>query len=119
LIVCAGIKRVVYIEPYSKSLALQLYPDSITADYGEKTSKQVPFEPFVGIAPRKYIELFTMGSRKYANGKIIPFERANAIPRLVGSPRAYLAAEKIAFGELEKIIERKQLMHEQQELPHV
>jgi cytidine deaminase len=120
LIVAAGIKRVVYIEPYAKSLALQLYPDSITADYTDRTSAQITFEPFVGIAPRKYAELFTMrDDRKDDNGRAIPFDRANAIPRLVGSPRAYLVAERIAFGKLEKIIEEKQLMNEQQELPNV
>jgi len=43
MIVAAGIKRLVYIEPYAKSLALQLYPDSIAADYSEKTTGQVPF----------------------------------------------------------------------------
>jgi len=119
LIVASGIKRVVFIEPYAKSLALQLYPDSITADYEEKAGSQVSFEPFVGIAPRKYIELFTMKNRKDANGKAIPFDRAIAFPRLVGSPRSYLAAEAIAFAELEKVIQRKQLMNEQQELPRV
>jgi hypothetical protein len=30
-----------------------------------------------------------------------------------------LVAERIAFGKLEKIIEEKQLMNEQQELPNV
>ena len=119
LIVAAGLKRVVYIEPYAKSLALQLYPDSITPDYTEKTASEVPFEPFVGIAPRKYIDLFTMRDRKQSNGKAIPFDKTNAIPRLVGSPRSYLASEKIAFAELEKVIQQKQLMNEQQELPNV
>jgi hypothetical protein len=119
LVVAAGIKRVVYIEPYAKSLALQLYPDSISADYGEKVATQVPFEPFVGIAPRKYIDLFTMRDRKDSKGKAITFDRTKAIPRLTGSPRSYLAAEKIAFGAPEKIIEEKQLMNDQQELPNV
>jgi cytidine deaminase len=119
LIVAAGLRRVVYIEPYAKSLALQLYPDSITADYTDRTSSQISFEPFVGIAPRKYVELFTMRDRKQDDGKAIPFDRAKAIPRLVGSPRSYLAAETIAFAELEKVIQRKQLMNEQQELRNV
>jgi len=58
-IVAAGIVRVKYVEPYTKSLAAQLYPDSIAVDYAEKRETQVSFDPFVGIAPRKYLALFT------------------------------------------------------------
>ena len=56
-IVDAGIKEVVYIEPYPKSLALDLHEDSVAL---EKTENgKVVFKPFVGVAPRRYIELFS------------------------------------------------------------
>lgn len=48
-IVAAGIRRVVYIEPYAKSLAAQLYPDSIAVE-SAASDRQVSFEPFVGVA---------------------------------------------------------------------
>jgi deoxycytidylate deaminase len=118
IIVASGIARVVYIEPYTKSLALQLYPDSITADYNEQNPNLIPFEPFVGVAPRKYIELFTMLRRKDKRGKAIPFEKSTAVPRMYGLPSSYLAREIRTIGELELIIEQKQMMNEQQELPH-
>jgi len=119
LIVAAGITRVVFIEPYTKSLTLQLYPDSMTADRPDSGATRVPLEPFVGVAPRMYMQLFTMQKRKSSSGKTIPFERSLAVPRLNGSPRSYLQSETVALGELQRIIEAKHLMQEQRELPNV
>ena len=56
-IVAAGIKRVVYIEPYAKSLALELHGNSIQLDHGGDPSK-IPFVPFLGVAPRNYSNIF-------------------------------------------------------------
>jgi len=66
-IIDAGIKRVVYIEPYPKSMAKQLYQRSICVDDDEADEADedaVKFDPFVGVAPRKYFELFQMSKRK-------------------------------------------------------
>jgi deoxycytidylate deaminase len=119
MIVAAGIIRVIFIEPYTKSLALQLYPDSISADYVEGGNNKIRMEPFVGIAPRMYMELFSMRKRKSADGKVIEFQRQIAIPRLYGSPRSYLASEKLALDQLGEAMRAKHLMDEQQELPNV
>lgn len=119
LIVAAGIKRVIFIEPYTKSLTLSLYPDSMTTDRPDSVTHRVPLEPFVGVAPRMYMQLFSMRKRKSSSGKVIPFERSQAIPRLYGSPRSYLQSETIALGDLQRIIEAKHLMEEQRELPNV
>ena len=64
-IIAAGIKRVVYIEPYPKSLAKELYGDSV-AMHGEFSDGAIKFEPFFGIAPNRYFDFFAMatGSRK-------------------------------------------------------
>lgn len=118
LIVASGIARVVFVEPYTKSLTLQLYPDSISADYVDSGKDKIRMEPFVGVAPRMYMDLFSMKKRKTDNGKVIPFERTQAVPRLHGSPRSYLQNEKIAFDDLRSAIRTKHLMDEQQELPH-
>ncbi|MDH5325602.1 MAG: anti-phage dCTP deaminase [Gammaproteobacteria bacterium] len=63
-IIDAGIKRVVYIEPYPKSMAKQLYKRSVCVDDDDADTDAVRFESFVGIAPRKYFELFQMTKRK-------------------------------------------------------
>ena len=78
-IVDAGIREVVYIEPYPKSLALDLHEDSIAL---EKTENgKVVFKPFVGVAPRRYIESFSNTTpegirirRKDSDGKLLALE---------------------------------------------
>lgn len=62
-IVSAGVDEVQYIEPYPKSLAERLHPDSITVDpAGWKPpsagGSKVLFHPFVGVAPRMYRRAF-------------------------------------------------------------
>ncbi len=79
-IVDAGIREVVYIEPYPKSLALDVHEDSVAL---EKTENgKVVFKPLVGVAPRRYIELFSNTTmegrrirRKDSDGKLLALEQ--------------------------------------------
>lgn len=57
-IVASGIKRVVFVEPYPKSYAQKLHGDSISV--GKFSDKQVLFEPFIGVGPRRFFDLFSM-----------------------------------------------------------
>jgi deoxycytidylate deaminase len=66
-IVASGIKRVVYIEPYPKSYAEQLHGDAIVVGRSNDPSKVI-FEPFIGIAPFRYRELFARERRKNDSG---------------------------------------------------
>lgn len=86
-IVAAGIKRVVYIEPYPKSLAVELHNDAIVVDDPRCAAGRVSFEPFVGVAPRLYERLFAMEARKDDDGNVIDWTRkkATAHPRGVDS----------------------------------
>lgn len=67
-IVAAGLKKVVFLEPYPKSLAAHLHSDSVViegADRGKYANfPGVDFEHFDGVSPRRYRELFERGSRK-------------------------------------------------------
>ena len=67
-IVAAGIKTVVFLEPYPKSLTGHLHSDSIViegADRGKYSEyPSMNFEHFYGISPRRYRELFERSSRK-------------------------------------------------------
>ncbi|HCF4373736.1 anti-phage dCTP deaminase [Pseudomonas aeruginosa] len=66
-IIASGIKRVVYIEPYEKSLATTLHFDAIS-DTPKKD--RIVFENFEGVAPRKYLSFFSSSSeRKDAHGR--------------------------------------------------
>jgi cytidine deaminase len=86
--VAAGIQRVVYIEPYPKSLAPELYLDSIAVDQrrpkvftGAGVTGYVSFESFVGVAPRQYMDCFLMGERKTKEGDVTVPNKATAVPR--------------------------------------
>lgn len=62
-LVSAGVDEVQYIEPYSKSQALSLHGDAITATVTDwkapsQGGTQVLFRPFTGVAPRLYERAF-------------------------------------------------------------
>lgn len=71
-IVASGLKRVVFLEPYPKSLAADLHSDSLEIEGGDRgeyeTYPSVHFEHFYGITPRRYRELFERSSRKTSEG---------------------------------------------------
>jgi deoxycytidylate deaminase len=109
-IIAAGLRRVVYIEPYAKSLAAHLHEDAISVDSAVEIEGMVSFEPFVGIAPRRYNELFTMfEDRKTADGSIVQWNPAQSIPRLSESPWMYVRSEKEALKLLNDAMKREKL----------
>ena len=105
-IVAAGIERVVYLEPYPKSQAAELYPDSIEIE-GEShlPGPKVRFEPFVGIAPERYQEIFTRGRRKDDDGRAILWEAHSAEPILQRLVPAYLTIEVGVIAQLSILAE--------------
>lgn len=66
-ILAAGIRRVIYIEPYPKSRAKSLHANEIEVD-GESGTRVV-FAPFMGISPVRYRDIFQKGRRKQADGR--------------------------------------------------
>lgn len=55
-ILAAGIKRVVYIEPYPKSKAKDLHQNEIEIE--KEVEGRVSFLPFLGISPSRYRDIF-------------------------------------------------------------
>ena len=94
-IVACGVRRLFYIEPYAKSLTTELHPDAVRTEAQHDTcDEHVAFEPFVGVAPSRYGDLFSMAhqdSRKGSDGTVVTWNPATAQPRLLGLPRAVLA----------------------------
>ena len=101
-IVASGIRRVCYIEPYAKSLAAELYPDSIAVEGSEANLHQMIFEPFVGIAPRQYMHLFSARNRKSASGQALRFNPSGALPRSSATERVYIDSEDEMLAMLTK-----------------
>ena len=101
-IIAAGINRVVYIEPYPKSRAKELFDEAIVVDPmdNEATKGKVRFEPFVGIAPRQYMPLFAFskGERSIPDGDL-PKESAST-SSAQHFPRYSEIAETVAAMEV-------------------
>jgi cytidine deaminase len=78
-ILASGIYRVVYIEPYPKSMTVRLYDRMVKVDEEPCDEIAVNFEPFVGIAPRRYMQLFEMRARKHrSDGTAIQWDPRNS-----------------------------------------
>jgi len=108
-IVASGVSRVLYIEPYPKSFATILHEDSINSDGSSDETGKVSFEPFVGIGPRRFVDLFSMtlsSGRKLKrkdNGVVKPWERTSAELRVPMTPLSYLEAEVMLVQQLDNI----------------
>jgi deoxycytidylate deaminase len=85
----AGISRVVFVSPYVRSWAARLYPESIDIEPRSRddNGERMRVEPFIGIAPRQYLEYFSSGHRWGARrtrsdrrGRVIEFEPSRATP---------------------------------------
>ncbi|MGH1375231.1 MAG: anti-phage dCTP deaminase [Alphaproteobacteria bacterium] len=63
-ILASGIKKVIFIEPYAKSMAADLYKGLMKID-GDKDAYEgaILFEPFIGISPKRFSYLFSMESK--------------------------------------------------------
>lgn len=109
-IIAAGITRVVYIEPYPKSKAFKFHPDAVTAGFRSDLPEdhRVAFEPFVGVGPRRFFDLFSMkqGSgfplrrKDKHTGKILPWDPQGGIIRMPMLPWHYLQREEFAVNIL-------------------
>ncbi len=98
-IIAAGIARVVYVEPYPKSKAMEFHDDAI-AQTETASHSLVVFEPFVGVGPRKFFDLFSMKlstgfemTRKGKDGRVLDWQREKSCARMQMLPRCYLDHE--------------------------
>jgi cytidine deaminase len=99
MILAAGIGRLVYIEPYMKSRALEQYPLGITTD-PTPTNARVRFMPFIGIAPRFFRSVFEWTeSRKTEDGTISPWDPMRAVPRAASLYPGHIVAEQLEAAE--------------------
>lgn len=119
-IVVAGIKKVKFVEPYPKSYATRMHSDSIESN-GEGAADKVQFEPFVGIGPRRFVDLFSMSLSSGRNitrkrdSRLIPWSREEAELRVPMAPLSYLEAEVSLVNELSSIISSQETNNETQQ----
>ena len=117
-IIGAGIDRVVFIEPYTKSHADQLHADSVTIAQAQRETGKVAFVPFVGVAPRRYREMFDAATREQLGhlarkddaGRKQVFDKSTALPvfsdcglaQFRPEAREYRAKELLALEHFDK-----------------
>ena len=99
-IVSSGIASVVFLEPYPKSLALELHSDSIDiegTDRGQYDKfPSVRFTHFYGVSPRRYKEIFERSKRKNKSGVFQEWSD--------GAKRPIIDIKMPIYAELEKRI---------------
>ncbi len=116
-IIGAGIARVVFVEPYVKSRAGELHEDALGIDTSDAGDSKLSFTPFVGIAPRRYLEFFDAAQRarlgraaREVEGRMQPFVKKVALPVFADASleqfrpefREYRAKEILALDYFEK-----------------
>jgi deoxycytidylate deaminase len=108
-IVAAGVRRVVYIEPYAKSQTKELFGDSVHLGSGTAPRGRVQFEPFNGVGPRKFFDLFSMrlssgtSLERKRNGRALEWVPQRGVVRVPLVPNSYLELERLAQDELLKL----------------
>ena len=121
-IVAAGLRRVVYIEPYPKSRALELHRDAIhgydethAPHCGNEHCRElhaVRFEPLLGIGPHRFVELFSLQTSAGAqrerkvksSGERIRWDPRTSAPKVEMLPLSYLDLEAKVLYELKKFL---------------
>lgn len=102
-VVAAGVHRVVYIEPYAKSLALDLHEDSISADEREVGSKVV-FVQYEGVSPNNYLAVFKSGADRKRGGIRIAADPRTVSPVIQEPLDDFGIREDIATGALSSVL---------------
>ena len=111
-IIDSGIKKVLFVEPYPKSLAKELHGDAILSDSWTSTEEvqtnKVVFDHFIGVSARRYLDIFSFNlgvgeplERKDENsGKIINFDRKTKDVRNHAPKYTYLEREDLIVKDL-------------------
>lgn len=99
-IVASGIKTVYYLEPYAKSYASELYPDSIEIDQLKCDSEKVTFTQFVGITPIRFRSIFSKNKIKNSKGTVHEWDPRTAQPTLEKLDQAHISREVFFQKEL-------------------
>lgn len=107
LIIAAGISRVVYIAPYTKSQVRMLFSDLVSHTPVGETTTLVEIVPFEGVAPEMFPIVFRMGDRRRRpDGAFEPWrpsppttrEQAN-VPTLADEAKAVADFAATPYGQ--------------------
>lgn len=104
LVIAAGIERVVYIQPYGKSLVGELYTDSVTFDESPDSGK-VRYETLKGVTPNGFKMAFhKKAKRKNPDGTAAAWNPTEATPIFLSTYPYYVQLEVKAREDLKSAI---------------
>lgn len=107
-IVAAGIDKVVFLEPYPKSLASEFHSDSLEIEGGDRGKYQhfpfVKFTHFYGVTPRRFAGFFERGRRKNEKGIFLSYVDGEAAPMMNIYAPFYHMLEQICLEETSNIL---------------
>lgn len=115
-IIAAGVTRVVYVEPYPKSRALELHNKDLVETapsvMAPDDDDRVRFEPYLGIGPRRFLDHFSMHlgdgyvlERMDDEGRLAAWDPSSVAPRVQGPTEYIEAREKNLGAEVEPMLE--------------
>jgi deoxycytidylate deaminase len=104
-IVAAGIREVVYIQPYVKSLAVTLHHDAITEDDRDR-NQRVVFKQYQGVAPKHFARLFRQRGERKMDGHMRTTNPLTADPAFQQPLDSFTAYELRVATELESLGKR-------------
>lgn len=100
LIIASGIGRVVFIQPYGKSLVDELFDDSVNLEGGKKPNF-VNYDTLTGVTPNGFKRAFhKIARRKYADGTALNWDPPNSRPNFLSSYQYYQPLEVVARARL-------------------
>lgn len=111
-IIASGIERVYYIEPYLKSLAVDLHEDQVNFDpknidlNDQENKGKVLFLPFEGVAPKQYLNFFKSCDRKNKDGTKIEYDIKKAIPALKQMMDTYTDYEAAISDSFKDLVDK-------------
>lgn len=102
-LIAAGVKEIVFVEPYPKSRALELHEkDIVESDRAEgEGDRRVRIVPHLGVGARRYLDYFSMHLssgvdlvRKGPDGNALEWKRSTASPRTPLFRRGHVGIER-------------------------
>ena len=96
-IIDAGIKRVVFIEPYVKSLAQKLHHDAINNPLEESVEHKVSFDNYGGVAPRRYAEWFSQNRERKRESRLVRYSREKDELLALGAQNKFALAIRLQW----------------------
>ncbi|WP_377289402.1 anti-phage dCTP deaminase [Rhizobium sp. SG2393] len=115
-IVSSGLSKVIFLEPYPKSLTSDLHPDSVKIEGTSRGSfskfGSVEFVPFFGITPRRYRDFFSRTKRK-KDGKFQSYKEGCPSLMMSNSGPVYARREAEAIEALGDALVRYNELHQE------